>query len=109
MVAHHRLSRPVRIPLLSSAGSFAACFLISQANLLAQISPLEIEFLPTAKRASAIPAPGGQHIVSVYTDAHKLSKANWLTNGSRKNLNFIGKDKVTRLCFFDNPLPDKRN
>ncbi|MGJ8632501.1 MAG: S1C family serine protease [Luteolibacter sp.] len=102
MVSHNRPARPVGS---SSIRRILGIVLLSQATVLGQISPLEVEFLPTASRACAVPAPNGKYIVTLFVDSHQLSKANWLTNGSRRDLKFLGQDKITRLCFFLNPVP----
>ncbi len=104
MRSFHRLQRPVRLPC------FFALVLLCTIWLPAKANPetISVEFLPLATRACAVISPAEKLLVSVYTDSAALTKANRIIGKNVKSpLQFHGQDKITRLCFFQNPNTGK--
>ncbi len=104
MLSSHRLQRPVRLRW------FFALILIQSLGLSAgaNTEPIPVEFLPPATRAYATVSPDAKMLVSVYVESSPLSKANIVLGKTAKSpLVFSGRDKVTRLCFFQNPTTGK--
>lgn len=94
-----RTNRPGRSVLLS----FLSALIFFGAIAAAVPEPLEIEFLPPSATARTVTSPDAKMIVSVYTGSVSLAGARPLENGSSPPLRLIGHDRVTRLCFFENP------
>jgi hypothetical protein len=101
MVSINRPTRPVAIRFVFAFALVAAI----SSSVSADPDPLKVEFLPLATSACAIAAPDSNLLVSVYLSSSALTKATWVSGNIRKDLEFIGEDKVTRLCFFNNPRP----
>lgn len=67
--------------------------------------PIEVEFLPLANRAFAVASSDPKLLVSVYVGSAPMTKVHRLNGGVKTELPVVGHDKVTRLCFFQNPNP----
>ena len=101
MVINNRPRRLVAVPLLP-----ALCLVsgLSAISSFAAPEPIKVEF--PSGTACAISSPDPGFLVSVHSGASNSSKATWVAGNNRTSLEFIGDDKITRLCFFKNPNPD---
>jgi PDZ domain len=66
-----------------------------------------IEFLPLATPGTAVTAPNSDYIVSAHTGSGEPQGAHWIRGKIVGKLDVSGHDKVTRLCFFKNPMATK--
>ncbi len=103
MAITYRPERTVTVRILSALCLVSA--ILADPSSAAP-EPIKIAF-PSAKDAAcAVTSPTPGLLVSVYSGSSKLSKADWITGEKLTELEFIGEDKITRLCFFKNPRPD---
>lgn len=108
MVPTNRPDRPVVIHFLPALALNCLLLVLATAMQAAEPSPVRVEFLPAANSAVAVAAPDSRHLVSVYTGSAELAQANRIHGKVKTILTFSGQDKVTRLCFFENPKPGTR-
>lgn len=106
MAPPSRPDRPVISPFMWISRCIAMTIPLLCEVAVAEPEPLKLEILPLVSAASAITSPDQKYLVSVHVGASQLTKAIWIDEGNRTELDFVGEDKVTRLCFFKNPRPD---
>ncbi|QTN33956.1 serine protease [Akkermansiaceae bacterium] len=107
MPPHNRPSRPVTSRSLPLLGLASLVFLSGISESAAEPHCYRMKFLPSALEGIAVAAPGGRLIVSVHTGTGEISAAEWKSGGQSGTAGIAGQDRVTRLCFFANPVAGK--
>jgi hypothetical protein len=105
MASRTRAARPVTNRFFSGLVITGSCFAITGSIATALPRPFRIELLPPAIIACAVASPEPSLLVSVYNDSTDFTRANQIESGRSTELSFLGQDRVTRLCFFQNPKP----
>ncbi|MBC7980096.1 MAG: serine protease [Armatimonadetes bacterium] len=105
MVSQSRPYRPVLDHLILDLPLIAIFFVLCGGICFANPETLKVEFLPLAKTACAVVSPDQTLIVSVFVGSSEITKTNWITPDQSEELINAGQDKITRLCFFQNPRP----
>jgi hypothetical protein len=106
MVPPTRPKRSVKHRPVLTLMSVLPLLLLSPAALRSQPKPVQVEFLPLGVTACAVTSPDSNFLVSVFVGSSEFSTTRYLEGTDRIDLVFAGQDKVTRLCFFQNPKPE---
>ncbi len=95
-------TRPVNRHFALSLLRVLPVFALVSSQVFSQPKPVKIGFLPSDLSACAVTSPDDTLLVSVFTGPSDFSSAHGINGPDKASLTFIGRDKVTRLCFFQN-------